>query len=258
MAGDRILGRKRPISFVKSRDPRKLLERVCVTQVASARAALIYHREMDYLKYALLGVFALFGCRTNILSSDAPTDLKPTDLKPPVDLRPAPSRTPLVHRPSAVACPTTRGPGTCQSTPLGGGMCKADSECTTGRNPRCSGNAHDGCNCYSDACVVDGDCDAGKLCDCRVAWREGGDPPNRCLPGNCRVDADCGAKGFCSPSFGGCGAYEGVTGWFCHTADDDCTNDDECQQLDGGFGPPYCGYRPEIGHWTCAVTQCAG
>ena len=133
------------------------------------------------------------------------------------------------------------------------------SELAVFRFPARVGNGHDGCSCSYDTCVVDSDCKTGELCDCRSPWHYGDKGPARCLPGNCRTDADCGTDGYCSPSMDfGCGAYLGVTGWFCHTPADSCTNDSDCKNLDGGWGTPFCCYRPEVGRWACSTSMCAG
>ena len=167
---------------------------------------------------------------------------------------------PLLHRAVAETCTADRPAYNCgQSAPMGAPVsCRLDSDCAAGSNGRCVGNAHDGCNCSYDTCSSDADCAGGQLCDCRGTWHYGANGDNRCLPSDCRTDADCGAGGYCSPSFDpDCGAYFGVTLWRCHTDADTCVNDSDCPS-DGGFGPAFCGWRPELGHWGCSVTQCAG
>jgi hypothetical protein len=165
---------------------------------------------------------------------------------------------PLNHRPFAPVCPSDRPAFNCSLTgPFPG--CHADGDCTSGVNGRCAGNGHDGCNCSYDTCTNDADCAANQLCACRNTWHYGALGPNVCLPSNCRVDSDCGPNGFCSPSLDPtCGSFIGVTGWYCHTASDTCTNDDDCAVLDGGYFKPFCGYRPEVGHWACSTAGCLG
>lgn len=128
-----------------------------------------------------------------------------------------------------------------------------------GSNGRCVGNPHDGCRCSYDACVDDRGCTAGGPCACRLATR-GAAGANVCLPGNCQVDADCGAGGYCSPTFGSCGEYSGVVGYRCHTRQDECLDDEDCAGGDAGFlgQRPYCMYAPEVGHWRCSNSACAG
>jgi hypothetical protein len=165
---------------------------------------------------------------------------------------------PLVHRATAGMCSSDRPAYNC-GLMLGPMTCTADSDCTAGAEGRCVGNGHDGCSCSYDTCVTDADCAANQLCDCRSDWHYGANGPNRCLPSDCRTDADCGPGGYCSPSMDpGCGRYFGVTLWRCHTPGDTCVNDSDCAGTDGGWGTPFCGWRPEVGHWACAVTQCVG
>jgi hypothetical protein len=167
---------------------------------------------------------------------------------------------PLAHRPAALSCPSTRPAYDCGATAPAGlpVTCRLDSDCTDGMDGRCVGNGHDGCSCSYDRCSSDADCTAGTLCDCRDQWHYGSNGPNQCLSANCRTDADCGPGGYCSPSLDPtCGAFAGVTLWRCHTPEDSCVNDSDCARPDGG-GIPFCGYRPELGHWACSATLCAG
>lgn len=95
--------------------------------------------------------------------------------------------------------------------------------------------------------VSDDEC-AAAPCGC------GGDWVNACLEGDCKIDADCGEGGYCSPSFGYCGNYHGVIAYYCHTAEDECINDSECVEMNQG----YCAYVAEVGHWACSYSHCAG
>jgi len=167
---------------------------------------------------------------------------------------------PLYHRAAAAICSMDRTPGGCLSgnPDLGGANCNSDTDCNAGNNGRCGGSRI-GCMCSYDTCFSDADCATGTLCSCRGA---AGDRPtgvNHCITSNCRTDSDCGSNGYCSPSLDSmCGAYIGVTAWHCHTASDTCTNDTDCGS-DGGFsGNWYCGYDPQVSHWTCLQTLCAG
>lgn len=128
-----------------------------------------------------------------------------------------------------------------------------DAGCTAGTDGRCVQLEGDTCpHCVYDTCFVDGECAAGAACNC--------DPLNgdSCQPSNCRVDSDC-ACGYCSPSpntnncipdFG-----NGVSGVYCHTAQDQCTNDSDCNVNDNGG---VCAYQPTVGYWACAYAMCAG
>jgi hypothetical protein len=169
---------------------------------------------------------------------------------------------PTNHRPSSIACSATRPPGINDagaSAPYDGGggsgaRCTSDSDCTSGKNPRCTPPENNGVpTCESDECSSDTDCGKGAICECGTSTSPGR-YPNVCLPGNCQVDSDCGC-GYCSPSDGtSCGAYGGVVGYYCHVAQDECTNDDEC--TDAGNG--YCAFQPTTNRWSCFYSFCAG
>jgi hypothetical protein len=92
----------------------------------------------------------------------------------------------------------------------------------------------------------DGDCGTGKLCACHGSPYTYG-TGNTCTPGNCRVDADCGPGGYCSPAFNtsGCGS---LGGYYCHTANDQCVNDNDCPSAN------VCTYSASAAVWQCAAT----
>jgi hypothetical protein len=130
-----------------------------------------------------------------------------------------------------------------------------DSQCTSGTNGRCTAFVSGfGTNylCTYDACFVDSDCPGLAVCECGQAMGSGR-AANACLSSNCRVDADCGPGGYCSPSYSSCGARGGFTGYYCHTPADDCTNDSDCTQL--GY---WCGWQPYDAKWTCSIGACGG
>jgi hypothetical protein len=120
-----------------------------------------------------------------------------------------------------------------------------DSMCTSGSNGRCietTGGALT-CFCSYDQCAKDADCPAGQLCVCHgSAFTFGGG--NTCLMSNCRIDSDCGANGYCSPSHGtnGCG---GVTGYYCRTAHDLCVEDSDCGSA------KVCAWSDANSRWEC-------
>ncbi|HEY2728801.1 MAG TPA: hypothetical protein VGK52_02600, partial [Polyangia bacterium] len=76
---------------------------------------------------------------------------------------------------------------------------------------------------------------------------------NRCVPSSCRIDADCGAGGLCSPGYGYC---QSSTGYHCRSAADSCCSSADC----AGMGTAStCEYAPTTGHWQClAPVGCAG
>lgn len=164
---------------------------------------------------------------------------------------------PESHRPVAVVCDDDRPFFEIPVEASGWGApmdCTTHEECTEGENGRCTGNSHDGWRCTYDSCLADADCGT-TVCACDGGWRSGA---NACLGGNCQVDADCGAGGWCSPSMGECGLYGGVTGYWCHTAEDTCTSDTDCPGTGDFGGPGYCMYSQTLGHWQCSYSQCAG
>ncbi len=157
----------------------------------------------------------------------------------------------------------------------GSGECTADSQCTAGVNGRCEPpSGHGGIAfppgvgfCSYDECSASAPCASGHICSCGASDGSGGRSANTCLPSNCNSDADCGADGYCSPTFDTtCGAFDGVVGYYCHKAADECTvdectNDSDCKgALDGGGfeGPGYCAWDTSRSRWTCSYSVCAG
>jgi hypothetical protein len=115
--------------------------------------------------------------------------------------------------------------------------------------------------CSYDGCFADGDCADGGVCLCGTALATRGSDGTAlrtgslCVPARCRVDSNCGAGGFCSPTLSTfCGLRNGVQGYECHTPNDECTTDAQC--TDGGGG--YCAFQPTLGHWACSFGFCAG
>jgi len=102
--------------------------------------------------------------------------------------------------------------------------------------------------------VQDTDCPAGNTCACHGSAYTGG-AGNTCVPGNCRVDADCGTDGYCSPAYNthSCG---GVAGYYCHTPKDTCLDDSDCTSSQSG--PQVCTYSTAAGHWACAAQELCG
>jgi hypothetical protein len=155
---------------------------------------------------------------------------------------------PIYHRTDDSQCATPRPPGTC---PAGDAEesevfeCTSDSECVDGGlDGRCTNSPGGpaGCDCTYNACQTDTDCKTGELCVCHdSAYSYGG---NACMPGNCRVDSDCGKDGYCSPSRG-MNDCSYVAGYYCHTPQDLCTNDSDCMQ--GNI----CSWSAADERWEC-------
>jgi hypothetical protein len=154
--------------------------------------------------------------------------------------------TPSVHRAVVLACPMTNTPG--------GLTCTTDADCS---KVIAAATCQAGF-CNFDQCTSDADCGGTNVCSCRgdTHGNAGTAGYRTCLQSKCRVDADCGPGGYCSPSVSSdCGPFFGIAGYFCHTPDDACTDDSECQQ---GSTKGYCAWQPALGHWGCGYTFCAG
>lgn len=175
-----------------------------------------------------------------------------------------PNRVPKNHRASAMTCDMTRPPGITSSeggAPDAGfpGQCNQDSDCTMGTNGRC-GYSRIGKECSYDTCFSDAQCTNGGVCVCRSGGGTNHCAGNSMTAGSCRIDSDCGPKGYCSPSADSCGPSYGTKGYFCHTASDTCLDDTDCSDggAQGGWGSGYCMYEPMVKHWKCSYSACAG
>jgi hypothetical protein len=152
-----------------------------------------------------------------------------------------------VHRASAATCTAPRAP----SVTHDGGFnpnnpyatCHADAECTQGKNGRCQGVFNSAaCACNYDECNADADCASGGACVCRTTNSIAG---NYCATkGNCLTDTDCGS-GYCSPSRVGDTCNAASIAYYCHTSDDECTNDSDCS------APALCLVPAGQSHWQC-------
>ena len=162
---------------------------------------------------------------------------------------------PVSHRAVAPACPQARGPGMLQATcdyDATRPPCRTDSDCTAGRNGRCETPELTPIPCIAtcsyDECSTDSDCEGGAPCECRASASD--NAPNYCvIASGCRVDADCGPCGYCSPS-AGYDTFNCGIAYFCHTAEDACVDDTDC---DGAK----CQYDSTAGRWRCGGPQCA-
>jgi hypothetical protein len=108
-----------------------------------------------------------------------------------------------------------------------------------------SGGPVETCECTYDACFHDTDCNAGEVCACHGSAYVGGFG-NACVQGDCRVDSDCGAGGWCSPSTDPSSCAGGLLGYYCHTPKDTCVNDSDCNLKGGAYA---CAYQS--GFWQC-------
>jgi len=173
------------------------------------------------------------------VSASAPVPTPPVASSEPAPV--APERAaPREHRPAGGSCSTERVAGDPQRGPHS--KCSHDTQCRRGKNGRCGPKSYEGRHpdvCYYDECYVDDDCAPGTACACGGGSATS---PHRCVPGNCRTDADCDpAAPFCSPTFD----CKGVTGYYCHTAGDECFSDDDCK----GRPSPKCTHNGA--RWAC-------
>jgi hypothetical protein len=162
-------------------------------------------------------------------------------------------RVPKNHRPSATACPTGRGTGNSPplspDCPLDGGLvdCVSDTDCSGGKNGRCfPDHFHCSTGCQYDDCFTDSDCSGNAPCDCRASASDA--DQNFCVTGSgCRVDADCGDNGYCSPSlvYAFCECDNCEHGYFCHTPSDTCVDDSDCDKSGT------CNYDQLAQRWQC-------
>jgi hypothetical protein len=99
--------------------------------------------------------------------------------------------------------------------------------------------------CSYDGCFTDAEC-GGKACTCRETPTDA----NRCGDGDCKVDADCGPGGYCSPSVAFDKINFGIAGYYCHTASDACVDDADCG---GSSASAKCAYNPASARWACST-----
>jgi hypothetical protein len=156
---------------------------------------------------------------------------------------PTPGEVPTDHRAAATAC----SPTTIYAPPDGGPpACATDADCAGGTQfQHCLHGV-----CSVDNCLSDSDC-TNAVCACFSGGPTGTVFRNVCVSGNCRTDADCGSDGYCSPSRGYCGAYQG---YYCHGPSDTCIN----AKTDCGTCSASCLYAPTVGAFVCGAPTCAG
>jgi hypothetical protein len=148
-------------------------------------------------------------------------------------------------------CDSERPAGNPIST-MAEGDCSNDADCVEGLRGRCQ-DFRGFSQCTYDECVSDDECSTPGPCGCEKAfWSDA----NACLEGDCRLDADCGEAGYCSPSLGSCGNYAGIVGYWCHTAADACVDDGDC--VDPQMGAGFCMFSSEVSHWVCSYNHCVG
>jgi hypothetical protein len=128
----------------------------------------------------------------------------------------------------------------------GGTGCRSDADCTEGKNGRCGNGQGIAYICTYDQCSVDSDCTGGTVCNCNPTYG------NACIPANCKTDADCGTGFTCAATYDTtCGAYDGIAGYYCHSAKDDCQSTCDCSN---------CSWGGTEGKWICPANDatCTG
>jgi hypothetical protein len=197
-----------------------------------------------------------------------------TDAGGDVDTGPAIAKVPKIHRAVASACTQPRAASTGADCPPGAGCsagsqeggCQNDQACTAGMSGRCScAFVSFACPnydsiCSYDACQSDSDCGDSGVCECRGSplGDIGSSAATVCRTSNCRTDSECGTGGYCSPSpYPGCGSTWWY-GYFCHTPQDECTDDSDCSLGGGGLdaqGNAYCAFSGK--RWICSTGICS-
>jgi hypothetical protein len=165
----------------------------------------------------------------------------------------SPSVVPAEHRPTAAACAPSGA--SLPATDGGSTSCASSADCNGDAatyNPlTCLGGT-----CSYDECLTDADCPTATLCVCGADTGGGFIRHyNVCVPADCRVDSDCGAGAYCSPSRGYCGS---LSGYYCHGTHDTCVDPStDCPCVSPPYSPA-CVYAPEVGYWVCGVPVCMG
>jgi hypothetical protein len=199
----------------------------------------------------VLVLFIAASCKRDETIKDDEQE-KPKPKKTKFEKPPPKLVEPKSHRTAHVTCDSkdTKAPPTATFGPRmpikPGPACKSKADCKEQPNGRCSLG-----HCTYDGCYDDKDC-GNKVCECHEEGVRG----YYCKSGDCSVDSDCGDNGYCSPTWGmSCGSFTGVVGYFCHTKEDECTNNDECMK---GKEQGYCAYDPTLKHWRCGFGHCVG
>ncbi len=141
---------------------------------------------------------------------------------------------PSNHRVRADACDNTRPSLPVVMIQNPNAPCREHSDCVDGANGRCSyypgpGNEASELYCTYDVCFRDDDCEPDELCSCGQDIHANNrliTDQNRCVPANCKTDADC-PRGYCKASPSECG--DGVIlGYFCTNDEDECRDNIDC------------------------------
>lgn len=193
--------------------------------------------------------------------NNQPDAARTQDAAPANDAAVNVAKVPAQHRATGSSCPTDRAAGVELAACSGGfasGACYTDADCSAGVRGRCQTGGGPACRCDPtgklncslctyDTCSSDADCPTHEPCWCRTFQTSPTPTPNTCATGStCRVDADCGASGYCSPSQRTCAAPGDIcVTYYCHTPHDLCTDDSDCA------GTGTCNYDTTKQLWAC-------
>jgi hypothetical protein len=132
-----------------------------------------------------------------------------------------------IHRREALAC----APNPAGACPYADEDCAMDADCSDIPGGTCA-TRWPGCECVR-GCATDADCTEEETCLCAGTTGAFSDQicattygPSRCLPSNCRTDADCDDGMRCAVSVDLCGDPLGL---YCHTAADECQSASDCE-----------------------------
>jgi hypothetical protein len=138
----------------------------------------------------------------------------------------------MLHRKMVAACPNRapRPGDVCRE-----GSCRSDGDCP-GRHSYCGWTRlipDYTCKCMT-GCETDADCGAHELCACEASERSvvpvaGAPPLGRCVPADCRSDADCHDSPCCATSTSNVRGLQWIAMKFaCQSPEDECVDDFDC------------------------------
>jgi hypothetical protein len=194
---------------------------------------------------------------------------------------------PAHHRAAAAACAPVAPPAEPGASSVSASPCKTHADCTAKPNGRCVARTgggpafNDGNRCLYDECTTDDTCPTGDVCVCSgddaslckasvcncnsaskacVVQSRSDDnvcscgAANVCMKGNCRVDSDCGAGGYCSPAIDACNQF---FGYYCHIAADECSDETDCPISDQRICTPVAatGGASTNTKWICSAAS---
>lgn len=127
----------------------------------------------------------------------------------------------FVHRAHRAECETSAPrDGVFLSSEFGN--CQADADCTDAPHGYCTQGFDSEGRCVY-GCATDSDCEDDRICLC-------GAPAGRCVPAECKSDADCAPGSLCTAQVGSdCGLTERFA---CQKRQDHCFGSADCEQYE--------------------------